>query len=60
MIGRFQALFSLAIFAEWLFYALTASTIYVFRRHDDAAHTTRPFSIWGIPGITRDLHRGSR
>ena len=31
LIGRFQALFSLAIFAEWLFYALTASTIFVFR-----------------------------
>ena len=31
-IGRFQSLFSLAIFAEWLFYALTASTVFVFRR----------------------------
>ena len=48
-IGRFQALFSLAIFAEWLFYALTASTIYVFRRRDAATQTPRPFSIWGYP-----------
>src|ERR1700727_837831 len=30
-IGKFQALFSLAIFGEWLFYALTASTIFIFR-----------------------------
>ncbi len=33
-VGRFQALFSLAIFAEWLFYALTASTVFVFRRRE--------------------------
>ena len=46
-LGRFQALFSLAIFAEWLFYALTASTIFVFRRRDLAAD--RPFSVWGYP-----------
>jgi APA family basic amino acid/polyamine antiporter len=46
-IGRFQALFSLAIFAEWLFYALTASTIFVFRRREPDA--TRPYSIWGYP-----------
>jgi APA family basic amino acid/polyamine antiporter len=46
-IGKFQALFTLAIFAEWLFYALTASTIFVFRRREtDAA---RPYSIWGYP-----------
>ena len=50
-IGRFQALFSLAIFAEWLFYALTASTIYVFRHRDRITQTTRPFSIWGYPAL---------
>jgi len=46
-IGKFQALFSLAIFAEWFFYALTASTIFIFRRRDAAS--TRPFSVWGYP-----------
>ncbi len=46
-IGRFQALFSLAIFGEWLFYALTCSTIFVFRRREPAA--SRPYSIWGYP-----------
>jgi basic amino acid/polyamine antiporter, APA family len=48
-IGRFQALFSLAIFSEWLFYALTASTIFIFRRRQPAA--TRPYSIWGYPVV---------
>ncbi|HTD97506.1 MAG TPA: amino acid permease [Edaphobacter sp.] len=46
-IGKFQALFSLAIFGEWLFYALTASTVFVFRRRD--AKGTRPYSVWGYP-----------
>jgi APA family basic amino acid/polyamine antiporter len=46
-IGRFQALFSLAIFSEWLFYALTASTIFVFRRREPAS--ARPYRIWGYP-----------
>jgi basic amino acid/polyamine antiporter, APA family len=46
-IGRFQALFSLAIFGEWLFYALTASTIFIFRRRDQ--NVVRPYSIWGYP-----------
>jgi APA family basic amino acid/polyamine antiporter len=46
-IGRFQALFSLAIFAEWMFYALTCSTIFVFRRRE----ATRPYSIWGYPVV---------
>jgi APA family basic amino acid/polyamine antiporter len=49
VIGRFQALFSLAIFAEWMFYALTASTIFVFRRRDPAG--SHPFNIWGYPAV---------
>ena len=48
-IGRFQALFSLAIFSEWLFYALTASTIFVFRAREPQAD--RPYSIWGYPVV---------
>ena len=46
-IGRFQALFSLAIFGEWLFYALTASTIFVFRRREPDSE--RPYKAWGYP-----------
>jgi APA family basic amino acid/polyamine antiporter len=46
-VGRFQALFSLAIFAEWFFYALTASTVFVFRRREP--DVVRPYSVWGYP-----------
>jgi basic amino acid/polyamine antiporter, APA family len=49
VIGRFQALFSLAIFSEWFFYALTASTVFVFRRREPA--DTRPYSLWGYPVV---------
>jgi APA family basic amino acid/polyamine antiporter len=48
-IGRFQALFSLAIFAEWFFYALTASTVFVFRRREP--NIARPYSVWGYPVV---------
>jgi basic amino acid/polyamine antiporter, APA family len=47
LVGRFQQLFELAIFAEWLFYMLTASTIFVYRRKTTAAQ--RPWSAWGYP-----------
>ncbi len=50
-IGKFQALFSLAIFADWLFYGLTASTIFIFRRRDRATETPRPFTMWGYPTL---------
>ncbi|MEO6910757.1 MAG: APC family permease, partial [Edaphobacter sp.] len=49
VIGKFQALFSLAIFSEWLFYALTASTIFVFRRREPNA--VRPYSVPGYPVV---------
>ena len=45
--GSFRQLFSLAIFAEWLFYMITASTVFVFRRRDPTAQ--RPYSVWGYP-----------
>jgi basic amino acid/polyamine antiporter, APA family len=48
-IGKFQALFSLAIFSEWLFYALTAATVFVFRvREPDAV---RPYRVTGYPVV---------
>jgi basic amino acid/polyamine antiporter, APA family len=46
-IGKFQALFSLAIFSEWLFYALTAATVFVFRVREPDAH--RPYRVTGYP-----------
>jgi basic amino acid/polyamine antiporter, APA family len=46
-VGRFQQLFELAIFAEWLFYMITASTIFFYRqRHPELP---RPYRMWGYP-----------
>lgn len=50
-VGRFQALFSLAIFAEWITYALAVSTVFVFRRRDRLAGRIRPFSSPGYPVV---------
>jgi APA family basic amino acid/polyamine antiporter len=44
---NFRQLFSLAIFAEWLFYMITASTVFVFRRREPNA--LRPYRVWGYP-----------
>jgi APA family basic amino acid/polyamine antiporter len=46
-LGRFEQLFDLAIFAEWLFYMLAASTVFVYRRKSPA--TSRPYKVWGYP-----------
>jgi APA family basic amino acid/polyamine antiporter len=45
--GSFRQFFSLAIFAEWLFYMITSSTVFVFRRRDPDAN--RPYRVWGYP-----------
>ncbi len=45
--GNFRQFFSLAIFAEWLFYMITASTVFVFRRRDP--QIVRPYRVWGYP-----------
>ncbi len=47
--GSFRQFFSLAIFAEWLFYMIAASTIFVFRRRDP--QMTRPYRVWGYPFV---------
>ena len=47
LLGRFQQLFELAVFAEWLFYMLTATTLFVYRRRDPDA--VRPYRVWGYP-----------
>jgi basic amino acid/polyamine antiporter, APA family len=46
-LGRFRQLFELAVFAEWLFYMLTATTIFVYRRRRPTAE--RPYRVWGYP-----------
>ena len=45
--GNFRQFFSLAIFAEWLFYMIASSTVFVFRRRDPQAAAT--ISGLGIP-----------
>jgi APA family basic amino acid/polyamine antiporter len=45
--GSFRQFFSLAIFAEWLFYMIAGSTIFIFRRRDP--QTPRPYRVWGYP-----------
>jgi APA family basic amino acid/polyamine antiporter len=47
-VGRFQQLFELAIFAEWLFYMITATTIFFYRRRDAGSQT---YHVWGYPVI---------
>lgn len=47
--GAFKDFFSLAIFAEWLFYMIAASTIFVFRIREP--NTPRPYRAWGYPVV---------
>jgi len=46
--GSFRQFFSLAIFAEWLFYMIAASTIFIFRRDKGTQSTYR---TWGYPVV---------
>jgi len=45
--GNFRQLFSLAIFAEWLFYMIAGSTVFVFRHREPDA--VRPYRMFGYP-----------
>ncbi len=47
--GSFRQFFSLAIFAEWLFYMIAGSTVFVFRRREPNA--PRPYRVWGYPVV---------
>jgi APA family basic amino acid/polyamine antiporter len=47
--GTFRQLFSLAIFAEWLFYMAATSTVFIFRHREPDAH--RPYKTWGYPVV---------
>jgi basic amino acid/polyamine antiporter, APA family len=46
-LSQFQQHFELAVFAEWLFYMLTATTVFVHRRK--RPDLTRPYRVWGYP-----------
>jgi APA family basic amino acid/polyamine antiporter len=47
--GAFKDFLELAIFAEWLFYMIAASTIFVFRNREP--DTPRPYRTWGYPVV---------
>jgi len=47
-VGRFQQLFELAIFAEWLFYLITSTTIFYYRRKLPKTNT---YHVWGYPVV---------
>lgn len=49
VISRFQQLFSIAIFAEWLFYMTAASTIFIFRKR--MPDVPRAYRTWGYPVV---------
>jgi APA family basic amino acid/polyamine antiporter len=46
-LSQFEKLLDLTVFAEWLFYALAASTVFVYRRRLPDA--IRPYRVWGYP-----------
>jgi APA family basic amino acid/polyamine antiporter len=43
--GTYQALYTLTIFAEWLFYILAIAALFVFRRRGERS----PYRGWGYP-----------
>jgi APA family basic amino acid/polyamine antiporter len=46
-LSQFQQHFELAVFAEWLFYMLTTTTVFYYRlKRPDLA---RPYRVWGYP-----------
>ena len=47
--ANFRQLFSLAIFAEWLFYMIAGSTVFVLRWREPQA--ARPYRMWGYPVV---------
>jgi len=47
--ANFRQLFSLAIFAEWLFYMIAGSSVFVFRWREPQA--ARPYRMWGYPVV---------
>ena len=49
VVGKFQALFSITLFAEWLFYMLTTSTVFLFRKREP--ERPRPYRVWGYPVV---------
>lgn len=49
LVGRFQALFELALLGEWVFYLLTATSLFVFRRREP--ERARPYRVPAYPWL---------
>ncbi len=47
--GTYEALFTKAIYSEWIFYALVTASIFVLRRSQP--HMPRPYRTWGYPVV---------
>lgn len=47
--GQFDDLFSLFIFAQWIFYALTVASIFGLRKREPDLE--RPYRAWGFPWV---------
>ena len=47
LFSQFEMQFNMAIFAEWIFYLLIATTIFVYRRKQPKL--ARPYKVWGYP-----------
>lgn len=47
--GTFEELYSLYVFAQWLFYGLAGAAVLTLRRRDP--HLVRPYRTWGYPVI---------
>jgi APA family basic amino acid/polyamine antiporter len=47
--GTFDQLLTFVVFSGWIFYGLAAASIFVYRRHDGALASARPFSVPGYP-----------
>jgi amino acid transporter len=47
--GTFEDLFSLFIFAQWIFYALVVASVYGLRRREP--DLPRPYRTWGYPWV---------
>lgn len=47
--GQFEDLFSLFIFAQWIFYAMTVASVFGLRKREPSL--PRPYRAWGYPWV---------
>ncbi len=47
--GRYETLYTKAIYSEWVFYALVTASVFVLRRKEP--QLARPYKTWGYPVV---------